>query len=148
MFPRWQFLRACQRKSSSVLGRIQESKHVCKKAAAMRRIFLLLLLGIAVFPLAGQYHDASAQAAPAHRTVHVTGLKQAGANGVRIDITLDIPPGADTDAIVRDALARRGAQPVTGSDPTAQFVLPTLRWPQFVGPGQSPPVLQYYNTTG
>jgi Matrixin len=115
----------------------------------MRRELLLLLLGIAVVPLAGQYHDASAQAAPAHRTVSVSGLKQAGANGVRIEITLDIPPGADTDAIVRDALARRGAQPVTGSDPTALFVLPTLRWPQFVGAVKDPPpVPQYYNPAG
>lgn len=115
----------------------------------MRRDFLLLLLGIAIFPLAGQYHDASAQAAPAHRTVHVSGLKHAGAYGVRIDITLDIPTGADTDAIVRDALARRGVQPLAGGGPTAQFVLPaTIRWPRFVGPGKPSPVLQYYNSAG
>ena len=115
----------------------------------MRREFLPVLLGITVFSLVAQHHDASAQAARGHRTVSASGVKQVGANGVRVDITLDIPPGTDSDAIVRDALARRGVQPVTGSDPTTQFVLPTIvRWPQFVGPGKPYPVLQYYNPAG
>jgi hypothetical protein len=115
----------------------------------MRREFLLVLLGIAVFSLAGQYHDASAQTAPAHRTVHVSGLKQADAYGVLIEITLDIPPDADADAIVGDALARRGAQRVADSDPTLQFVLPTLHWPQFFDHEvKNPFVPQYYNPAG
>jgi Matrixin len=113
----------------------------------MRRVFRPLLLSIAVF--AGHYDDALAQTAPTHRTVHASGLKQTGAYGVRIDITLDIPPDADADAIVADALARRGAQPVANSDPTLQSVLPTLHWPQFFDHTvKNPFVPQYYNPAG
>jgi hypothetical protein len=50
---------------------------------------------------------------------------------------------------VNDALARRGAQPVTGGNPRLPFVMPTLRWPQFVDHDkQNPPVLQSYNPAG
>lgn len=120
-----------------------------KKGLTMRRIFLHLLLVIVVVPLAAQFRNASAQSASAHRAVSVSGLKHVGANGVRIDITLNVPPGADTAAIVRDALARRGAQPVSVSDYTLQLAAAALHWPQFFDHHVHKPfVPQYYNATG
>lgn len=86
----------------------------------------------------------------AHGTIATTGLKQAGENGVRLDITLGIRPGADDAALMSDALAQHGAQPVVASDPALQLVLPTLRWPQFGDHGNATatPVVQYYDPAG
>jgi hypothetical protein len=115
---------------------------------------LLVSLGtlslVALLALAEHPGGAAAQAGPAHHTVAVTGLKQVGAYGVRVDITLDIPPGADIAAVARDALARQGTQPVADSAPALQAVLPSVRWPQFDAHGNqtAAPVQQFYNPAG
>jgi hypothetical protein len=114
----------------------------------MRRLLVLLLLALAAFPLAGRPAVVWGQAAQ-HRLVSVTGFKHAGANGVRVDLTLDVPPSADADAIARDALARQGAQPLADSTSADLCLLLTPRWPQFFDHGQQHPVVpQYYNPAG
>jgi hypothetical protein len=118
--------------------------------SARRLLVALVTLSLfALVPLAGHPRGAAAQTAPAHRTISVTGLKQAGANDVLLDLTLDIPPGADPAAIVADALARRGAQPFTRGDPRLPCVTPAFHWPQFFDHDKQPsPVPQSYNPAG
>src|SRR3954452_2525456 len=99
----------------------------------MRRLLLLVLLGFVLSSLVGGHETVSAQTLPPqpHQTVSVTGYTQSGTHGTRFDITLDVPPGADSAAIAHAALARRGARPISAPGLAPQAALPTLRWPQF-----------------
>src|SRR6266568_3432654 len=105
------------------------------------------LLGLVMSPQVDRHQVISAQSAPQHKTLSVTGVRQSGPYGTRVDITLDIPPNADSDAVAQDALARSGVQPVTATGAMPQVALPTLRWPQFYHNPHAV-VSQYYNPVG
>jgi hypothetical protein len=114
----------------------------------MRRFLVLLtLLGFVLSPLAGRPATATVLAASPHQTVSVTGYTQSAAYGTRFDITLDVPPGADSTALAQDALARRGARPATAAG-AAPAGLPPLRWPQFFDHDHNAVVPQLYNPAG
>ncbi|CAM4060575.1 matrixin family metalloprotease [Roseateles saccharophilus] len=111
------------------------------RRALQRRLLPLLFASLAL--VCGLAMEA-AQAASAQQTIHVTGLRQDGDQGVLVNITLSIPAGVDAAGIVDDALARHGAKPVTNCSQ-----LPILFWPQFFDKtNKSPFVPQYYNPAG
>lgn len=105
------------------------------------------LLGLVLSPHVDARQVISAQTTPQHKIVSVSGIRQSGPYGTLVDITLDIPSDATSDAIAQDALARSGAQPVTATGATHQVALPTLRWPQFFHNPHAV-VPQYYNPAG
>jgi Matrixin len=114
----------------------------------MRRFLLLALPVLVLLSFVGGPATIVVQAATPHQTVSVTGYTQSATYGTRFDITLDVPPGADSAAIARDALARRGARPATAAGASPQTALPTLRWPQFFDHNHNAVVPQYYNPAG
>lgn len=114
----------------------------------MRRFLLLALPALVLLSLVGGPATVAVQAAPPHQTVSVTGYTQSATYGTRFDITLDVPPGADSAAIAQDALARRGATPVPASGAAPQTALPVLRWPQFFDHNHNAVVPQYYIQPG
>jgi Matrixin len=116
----------------------------------MRRLLLLVLLGLVLASLVGGHETVSAQTLPSqrHPTVSVTGYTQSGTHGTRVDITLDVPPGADGAAIAQAALARRGARPVAATGLAPQALSPLRRWPQFFDHDHDAAVPQYYNPAG
>lgn len=99
----------------------------------------LLLASLALF------WALAAEAASAQRTVHVSGLRQEGDQGVLVNITLGIASDADGAAVAADALARHGAKLITN----CSLELPILFWPQFFDRTLGNPfVPQYYNPAG
>ena len=108
------------------------------------RLHRVLSVLLATLPLCLGHASAAGQAVPGNRAVHVSGVTQSGGYGVLVNITLQIAPGADTAAIVGDALARHGAQPITNCSQ-----LPILYWPQFFDRSvKEAAVPQYHNPAG
>jgi Matrixin len=121
-----------------------------------RRVFTRQAFAVVLSLAALGVSSGSAPAAPANRVIEVAGFAQGPAPGTaeRVDIMLDVPPGADATAVAADALRRAHATPWSQTGPTPDFNQSCvgsvcLRWPQFFDHDRTNNfVAQLYNPAG